>query len=114
MEILDEDMQMVRDALAESPEYVKEHFEHLLAHYCELEALNDDCGKLNDRIGDLEAEVEDLEEQVASLESDRDECAEAYLSVLNRVRYWLLDFLVHHRTTDSARNMLRIVEDVMR
>lgn len=114
MEILDEDMQMVRDALAESPEYVKEHFEHLLAHYHELEANKEDCAELQKQIEELESDVEDLEEQVSSLEAERDECAEAYLSVLNRVRYWLLDFLVHHRTTNSARDMLRIVEDVVR
>lgn len=115
MEILDCDMQMVRDFLdeKEAPYYIEGHFENLLSEY----------EKAVDDVDDLENRVEELEcEESKSLAKARDELVdlqdrfddlvnEGMRGALESVRYWLLDSLVHHKPVKDPRKMLRIVED---
>lgn len=94
MEILDCDMQMVRDFLdeKEAPEYVKRHFENLLSAY--------------EKKADA---VEELEYEVDALDNERD----AMRAMLEKVKYWLLDSLVHHKPVKDPHQVLRLVEEAL-
>lgn len=118
MQILDEDMQMVRSWLeeAKAPEYIKGHFENLV----------DQHAKESDRVEELEGEVRDLENnesdeieklgnRIGELEDELDEInGDGMRSALETVKYWLLDVLVHGRPMQKPpRQILRIVEGVL-
>ena len=99
MNILDEDMQMVRDFLAQAnaPEYIKGHFENLVSEYAK-EAM---------RAEQLLSDFNDMSVKAA----DRDT---AQVSALETVKYWLHDVLVlGGPMRKSPKEILRIVEDVL-
>lgn len=118
MQILDEDMQMVRDFLNQwgAPEYVKGHFENLVTEHAKEAARVDD---LEQQVRDFETEesarVASLEERIDELERENqaevDEVAEAALIA---VKYWLHDALVLNVPMRTMpRDILRQVENAL-
>jgi hypothetical protein len=111
MQILDEDMQMIRDflATADAPEFVKGHFENLVSeHAKELAEVADLRSELDDV-----SDYDDLKRDVARLQEEVDERDADQVGALETVKYWLIDFLHHKRTTKTPQHVLRIVEDVL-
>lgn len=113
VEVLDEDLQMVRDALASAPEYAKGHFENLVEQYeaaaarCEeLKEVENDLEHTQTLLKSAEDDVATLEEQLAERDSEQD-------SVLTDLKYWFLDVMVHGRPVTDPRKMLRKVEAVL-
>lgn len=59
----------------------------------------------------LQEDISDLQSQLQDAEDERD----AHAEVLNQLRYWFLDTLIHNRPMDpTPRRMLRIIEDVLK
>jgi len=118
MQILDEDMQMVRDWLeeAKAPFHIQSHFENLVDQHAK-EA--DAAATLKERVDELEAEESDeidkLESRVGELEDKLDDiCGDGMRGALETIRYWLLDVLVHGRPMQTPpRQILRLVEDAL-
>lgn len=116
MNVLDEDMQMVRDFLAEAkaPFHITSHFENLVSEHAKEAGRVED---LQEQIGSLEAEVgdcDDLKREIAGLQEELDETQSDQESALETVKYWLLDVLVHGRPMQKPpRQILRIVEDAL-
>jgi septal ring factor EnvC (AmiA/AmiB activator) len=113
MEILDIDMQMVRDALKDAPEFAKGHFENLLSQYEtaaarveELKEVESDLEHAQTLLKSAEEDVASLEEQLAQRDSDQDTALEA-------VKYWMQDALVLHKPITDPRKILRMVEDAI-
>lgn len=111
MEVLDEDVQMVRDFLKGAPEFIKGHFENLVAEHekeaaaverlqDEIKALqeeqSDELSKAEERIEELEGEIEDRVDPRAALET---------------VKYWMHDALILHKPMTDPRRILRLVEE---
>ena len=114
MEILDIDMQMVRDALKDAPEFAKGHFENLLSQYEtaaarveELNGVEDERDEFKRKFDDLESDYEDLKDEVDQRDEDRD-------NALIAVKYWMQDALVLHKPITDPRKILRMVEDALR
>lgn len=116
MQILDEDMQMVRDFLNQwgVPEYAKGHFENLVAEHANeaaraeqlLSDFNDMSVKAADR-DELEAERDRLQEELNDIENDQE-------AALIAVKYWLHDALVLNVPMRTMpRDILRQVEDAL-
>lgn len=110
MEILDQDMQMVRDFLNanDAPEYIKGHFENLVSEHAELA----------ERVERLEAEeskeIESLRDERDALQDELDDIAgDGMRGVLTDIKYWLHDALIFKRLTTDPMQMLRKVEDVL-
>jgi hypothetical protein len=116
MEILDEDMQMVRDFLKDAPEYIKGHFENLVSEHAK-EA--DVAATLKEQVESLESneaeEIEKLQDRIGELEDTLDDlCGDGMRGALETVKYWLHDVLVLKRPMRiMPREVLRIVEDVL-
>ena len=116
MQILDEDMQMVRDFLAQTnaPEYIKSHFENLLTQYEAAESRAED---LKLEVDELEGRVDDLkecEEERDRLQEELDDRDSDELRALEAVKYWLHDVIVlGGPMRQRPREILRIVEDVL-
>ena len=113
MEILDIDMQMVRDALKDAPEFAKGHFENLLSQYEaaaarveELKGIEDEWDEFKRKFDDLESDYEDLKDEVDQRDEDRD-------NALIAVKYWMQDALVLHKPITDPRKILRMVEDAL-
>lgn len=82
----------------------------------DVDRLNDLVGKLteqDEKIEGLEADLKEAREQIGSLEDELEARDNDVLSVLEEVKYWLHDGLVHHRLVSDPRAMLRKVEDVL-
>lgn len=114
MEILDIDMQMVRDALKDAPEFAKGHFENLLSQYEtaaarveELKEVESDLEHAQTLLKSAEEDVASLEEQLAQRDSDQN-------AALDAVKYWMQDALVLHKPITDPRKILRMVEDALR
>lgn len=117
MEILDCDMQMVREYLVASnaPEYIKGHFDNLLSEY---EKAQNRVEELDDRVRELKQEeskklIEALDERDAALDRLDEIEGEGMRDTLEKVRYWLLDSLVHHKPVKDPRQVLRLVEEAL-
>ena len=116
MNILDEDMQMVRDFLAQAnaPEYIKGHFENLVSEYAK-EA--DRAEELQEEVDALEADESEeqikLENRIADLEQNQDD-ADGMRGALETVKYWLHDVIVlGGPMRRRPREILRIVEEAL-
>ena len=113
MEIHDIDIQMVRDALKDAPEFAKGHFENLLSQYetaaARVEELTESEKTLRQSHMTLEAKCEELQDEVDDLNAmdTRDAALEA-------VKYWMQDALVLHKPITDPRKILRMVEDALR
>lgn len=113
MEILDVDMQMVRDALASSPEYVKGHFENLLSEYEKAAALAEQLTGIATERDDLKAEVDEMKAEEDVLRAELDQRDSDQDRALETVKYWFLDVMAHQRPMSDPRKILRIVEDAL-
>lgn len=114
MEILDEDIQTIRDALIVAPEYVKLHFESLVEQWESRVDAADDLKEANEKIDELEAQIIELDKQIESMESDHASEMHEMESALTKVRDWMHDTLVLDRPMTDPRKMLRIIEDALR
>lgn len=117
MQILDEDMQMVRDFLAANgaPEYVKGHFENLIGQHAKEAARAEE---LQDRVRAMEecdsVELTRAEDRVAELEDQLDDIAgDGLRGTLEHVRDWLHDVLVLNRPMRDPRKVMRVVDDAL-
>ena len=118
MEILDQDMQMVRDFLKEAnaPFHITSHFENLVSEHAK-EA--DASATLKERVDELEAEesveIKKLTDECSALQNTLDEISgKGMRGALETVKYWLHDVLVLKRPMQTPpRAILRIVEDVL-
>lgn len=118
MQILDEDMETIRDWLNKSgaPEYVKEHFENLLTKYEKAEAALEEVESENKTLREEESErYQKLQEEYETLENEQQaEMDDLTRGALETVKYWLLDVLVHGRPMQKTpREVLRIVEEAL-
>lgn len=115
MEILDVDMQMVRDFLiqADAPEYIKGHFENLLSEYEKADAARDDSKMLESELGDAKAEVDELKGTIAGLEEELDDRFDERLKALETVKYAFLDTMVHGLPMRRPTELLRIIEEAL-
>ena len=116
MEILDIDMQMVRDALKDAPEFAKGHFENLLSQYetaaARVEELESEVNALTENES---AEVEKMMDERNALQSRLDDIeGEGMRETLEAVKYWMHDVLVLHKPIADPRKILRMVEDALR
>ncbi|MGX9443890.1 hypothetical protein ACWX0K_15110 [Nitrobacteraceae bacterium UC4446_H13] len=116
MQILDEDMQMVRDWLKEAgaPEYIKGHFENLVDQHAK-EA--DRVEELQEEVDSLEADESDeqikLESRIADLEQNQDD-ADGMRGALETVRYALHDIIYLDKPLQiMPRRLLEIVEEAL-
>lgn len=116
MNVTDEDMQMVRDLLAQAnaPFHVTEHFENLVSEHAK-EA--DRAENLKLEVDELPGKVDDLkecEEERDRLQEDLDDRDRDELRALETVKYWLHDVIVlGGPMRRRPREILRIVEDVL-
>ena len=116
MNILDEDMQMVRDFLtqANAPFHITSHFENLLTQY---EAAESCVEELKLEVDELTGKVDDLkecEEERDRLQEDLDDRDRDELRALETVKYWLHDVIVlGGPMRRRPREILRIVEEVL-
>lgn len=115
MEILDIDMQMVRDALKDAPEFAKGHFENLLSQYetaaARVEELETEVAALTENES---AEVEKMMDERNALQSRLDDIeGEGMRETLEVVKYWMQDALVLHKPITDPRKILRMVEDAL-
>lgn len=114
MQILDEDMQMVRSWLEDAPEYIKGHFENLLGAYEGAAARVEDLQDEVDKMRGASVERDGLQEQIDALEVELDERNSDQDSALETVKYWLHDVLVLKRPMQKPpREILRIVEEAL-
>lgn len=113
MEILDEDMQMVRNFLvsAGAPEYVKGHFENLVEQYAKetarAEELQDELDATNAERKEAESKSEDLQDRLDDIAGD------GLRGALEHVRDWMHDILFLRRPVTDPRKVLRAVEDAL-
>lgn len=110
MEILDVDMQMVRDALKDAPEYVKGHFENLVSEHAKEADRAEEVAELRTKLETAEAELEEAKEEIKSLEEDVEADAAEKESALEAVRDWMHDVMFLGRGMRDPRAILRIVE----
>lgn len=117
MQVLDEDMQMIRDWLNKSyaPEYIKGHFENLVEQHAKeadrAETLQEQVTALE---SDESAAVEKLQSELDELQSELDEIVgDGMLGALECVRDWMHDVLYLGRPMTDPRKILRIVEDAL-
>lgn len=117
MEILDVDMQMVRDALATAPEYVKGHFENLVAEHDKASTQRDELREshmtLETKLEEAEHERDEAKGSLETADEEHAEEIEQMESVLSDLKYWFLDVMVHGRPMTDPRKMLRKVEAVL-
>lgn len=116
MEIIDEDMQMVRDWLAEhdAPFHIKSHFDNLVAqHAKEAARVSDLSDKVRD-LKDAERDRDDLKEEVEGLSGEIEQRDSDQDRVLSDLKYWLHDVLVLNGPMRTPpRVMLRRIEEVL-
>jgi lysyl-tRNA synthetase class I len=117
MEVLDEDVQMVRDwlAQADAPEFIKGHFDNIVEQHAK-EA--DRAETLQEQLTTLESEesaaVEKLQSELNELQDQFDEIVgDGMLGALECVRNWMHDVLYLGRPMTDPRKILRIVEDAL-
>lgn len=118
MQILDQDMQMVRAFLkkAKAPECIKGHFENLVEQHAKEADAAATLEDENKALREEESErYQKLEEEYDDYKRDaKEEADDRALSALETIRYWLLDVLVHGRPMQKPpRSILRIVEDAL-
>lgn len=116
MDVTDEDMQMVRDWLAEAkaPFHIQSHFENLVAEHAKEAALASDLADEVKAKRGACVERDELKEQVDDLNAELDQRYTDQTGALETVKYWLLDVLVHGRPMQKPpRQILRIVEDAL-
>lgn len=115
-EILDQDMQMVRDFLKQwgAPFHVTEHFENLVSEYWKEAARVEELASIVDDLTEKVADRDELEQEHDRLQeelNDRDARTE---SALIAVKYWLHDAIYLRRPMRIApRDILRQVEDAL-
>lgn len=118
MQILDEDMQMVRDWLTEAnaPEYIKGHFENLVAEHAKEADRADD---LQEQVDALEADESDeiakLTDERNALQSELDEIvSDGMRGALETVKYALHDIIYLGKPLQiMPRRLLEIVEEAL-
>lgn len=110
MEILDEDIEYVRKALAGADHAAKDWFETLVQQHGEFASKADELKETVTERDDLRGEVDELKEQVQSLETDRDDYTDGLADALLAVKYWMHDVLVMHRPMRDPRKILDLVE----
>lgn len=117
MEIIDEDMQMVRDFLAANgaPFHVKEHFENLIVEHAKEAARAEE---LQDEVRTLEAaasaELSKAHDRIDELKDQLNDIAgEGLRGALEHVRDWLHDVLVLNRPMRDPRKVMRVVDDAL-
>lgn len=115
-EILDQDMQMVRDFLKQwgAPFHVTEHFENLVSEYWKEAARVEDLRlELEEERSHSGEELARMQERIDNLEQSQDD-ADDMRSVLETVKYWLHDAIYLRRPMRTApRDILRQVEDAL-
>ncbi len=117
MEILDIDMQMVREFLEiqNAPFHITSHFENLISEHdkesTRAEALQERVEQLEqneaDEIGKLQDERNALQSRLDDIEGD------GMSGALETVMYWMQDALVLHKPISDPRKILRIVEEAL-
>lgn len=118
MNILDEDMQMVRDFLtqANAPKRIKGHFENLVAEHAKeadrVEELQEEVDALTD---EESARYQKLEEEFDEYKREaKEEADDRALDALETVKYWLHDVIVlGGPMRRRPREILRIVEETI-
>lgn len=116
MQILDEDMQMVRDflATAQAPEFVKGHFENLIEQHAKEAARVEDLEEELKSLRGASVERDELQEQVDELEAELERRDDRAFGALETVKYWLHDVLVMGGPMRKRpRDILRIVEEAL-
>jgi predicted nuclease with TOPRIM domain len=118
MNILDEDMQMVRDFLTEAnaPFHIKEHFENLIAeHQKEADRVEELQGQVDSLEADESDEIEKLTDERNALQSELDEIvSDGMRGALETVKYALHDVIYLGKPLQiMPREMLRIVEEAL-
>lgn len=113
MNVTDEDMQMVRDFLAQAnaPFHIAEHFENLVAEHAKeadrVEELKLEVDELTGKVDDLK----ECEEERDRLQEDLDDRDRDELRALETVKYWLHDVIVlGGPMRRRPREILKIVE----
>lgn len=119
MQILDEDMQMVRDFLATAgaPEYIKGHFENFVAEHAKEVDRADDLQEAIDAMeSDESDEVAKLTDERNALQSELDEIVnDGMRGALETVKYALHDIIYLGKPLQiMPRRLLEIVEDAIR
>lgn len=117
MEILDEDIQTIRDALKDAPEFAKSHFESLVSQWesrLDAEELSDELKTANETIEERDEHIKDLNKQIEAIDAETDERIEELESTLIKVRDWMHDTLVLDRPMTDPRKILREIEDALR
>lgn len=115
MEVINEDVQMVRDALKDAPEYVKMHFENIVEQHTKeserAEDLQDQVTALEDeesaRYNNLSKELDELQDKYDEISGD------GMLGALEAVKYWMYRSLVHGKPWSDPVEILRIVENAL-
>lgn len=109
MQILDDDMQMVRDFLKEAnaPEYVKGHFENLVDEHAK------EAARVEELHGELSDAADELKLELARKQEDADLIEDDLRQALETVKYAFLDTMVHGRPMMRPKDLLRIVEDAL-
>lgn len=116
MEILDDDMQMVRDWLKEhnAPFHIASHFDNLADQHAQESARADKLHEENERLKDVESDLDDAKEEIKSLEEANDYMLQETQDVLTEVKYWLHDVLVLNGPMRTPpRVILRKIEEVL-
>lgn len=114
MEIRDEDMQMVRDALATAPEYVKGHFENLLTQYEAVAARLEELKNVESELDRVTGELAKFDEQLAIAECEFEDDTKDKDDALEAVRYWMWDRMYYGKPLGDPRPILQQVEDALR
>lgn len=118
MEILDEDMQMVRDFLTEAkaPFHITEHFENLVAeHAKEADRVEELEGEVNALEADESDAIEKLTDERDALQSELDEIVDDGMrGALETVKYALHDIIYLDKPLQiMPRRLLEIVEEAL-
>lgn len=116
MQILDEDMQVVRDWLkkANAPEYIKGHFENLLSKYDAAESRVEDLKDVANDLDHTQTLLKSAEEDVASLEEQLAQRDSDQTGALETVKYALHDIIYLDKPLQiMPRRLLEIVEGAL-
>lgn len=118
MNILDEDMQMVRDFLvqANAPFHIASHFENLVSEHAKEAARVEDLQGQVDELEQNESdEIEKLTDERNALQSELDEIVDDGMrGALETVKYALHDIIYLGKPLQiMPRRLLEIVEDAL-
>lgn len=72
-----------------------------------------EIAKRDERIEQLETELKEAKEELEQADEAHEGDSAELVETLTGVKYWLLDFLVHHKAPRDPRKILRMVEDML-